>query len=362
MESQKLQAPDYIRVQRDVPPEALLNGIVACQGVRNYNHFRAQEDRAYIETMRSLAVAQGIRVAAPYPDDSHEVIESAVTQIARRPLGITQELLNEGLITPLPNWWGVPSLRRGRLGQAGRAHRSMIPDSRGERFVLDRDGVSWPIFCTWANFSFDIRELAIGQRVGTPLDVSHSEWATYLVLEANEDQAINGLTDEQGNTMTIDGMSAPGILQSTATWTYATWTGLTGNQILGEIQDAIEALRVTHPGMPFTLFVPSNYSKIITGDYGTAYPKTVLARLQDLGPWGGRNLKVVIVDTLPNDRAVIMAMDRRAVDLIVGQQPVPVSWKDGPGWNTFWVVLDCMIFRMFANKNGEYGVSVGALA
>ncbi len=354
---------DYgIELSRGVPSDTLLAGIMSCGSVEAYYNYRIQEDRQHISQMRANAARSGIQVLGPYPDNAHEVVESAVTEISRRPLTLTQELLSEGLITPLPNWWAIPSLRRARIGQAGRAHRSMVPDSRGERFVLSRDGVSWPMYCTWANFSFDIRELAIGQRMGTPLDVSHSEWATYMVLEAVEDQLINGLTDEQGNTLTIDGMTAPGILGSTNTWSYSTWTGLTGAQILAEIQTAITDLRLTHPNMPLTLFIPTNYSDVITGDYTAGYPKSVLARIQELGPYGGRNLKVVLADTLPDNRVVLMAMDKRAVDLVVGQQPTPLSWKDGPGFNTFWVILGMMIFRMFADRNGVYPVIVGNAA
>lgn len=348
-----------IQVFRNVPPDALLSGIMACGSVEDYYNYRIQEDARQIREMRSMAANSGLRVQGPFPDNSHEVIEDAVTEISRKPLTLTQELISEGLTTPLPNWWAIPSLRRARSGQSGRAHRTMVPDSRGERFVLDRDGVSWPMYCTWANFSFDIREIAIGQRMGAPLDVSHSEWATYMVLEAVEDQMINGLTDEQGNAMTIDGMSAPGILGSTNTWTYAAWTGLTGAQILAEVQSAITDLRITHPNMPLTLFVPTNYSDVVTGDYTAGYPKSVKTRLEELGPYGGRNLKVVLADTLPDSRVVLMAMDKRAVDMVVGQQPIPLSWKDGPGFNTFWVVLSCLIFRMFADKNGTYPVVIG---
>lgn len=348
-----------IEVHQNIPPDALLTGIMACGDVESYYNFRLQEDRAQMQQMRAMAAQSGMRVQGPFPEGAHEVVEAAVTDIARKPLTFTQEFINEGLTTPLPNWWAIPSLRRNRGGQAGRAHRTMVPDSRGERFVLDRDGVSWPMFCTWANFSFDIRELAIGQRMGSPLDVSHSEWATYLVLEAVEDQIVNGLTDEQGNVITIDGMSAPGLLGSTNTWTYATWTGLTGPQILAEVQSAISDLRVTHPNMPLTLFVPTNYSDILGADYTANYPKSVIARLQELGPYGGRNLRVVLADTLPDNRVVLIAMDRRAVDLVVGQQPVPLSWKDGPGFNTYWVVLSQMVFRMFASRDGVYPVVVG---
>lgn len=351
---------------RDVPPDALLGGIAVCGSVKNYRKYCRQESKDARARFAAMNASQGtgasLQLSTIYPENAEEVIESAVTEIARKPLGVTAELLAENLVTPLPNWWAVPSLRRGRIGQAGRAHRSMIPDSRGERFVLERDGVSWPIFCTWANFDFSIRELAIGQRMGAPLDVSHSEWATYLVQEANEDQAINGLTGPQGESLTIDGMSAPGLLGTSTTFTYADWNTLTGAQIVDLVQTQIEVLRQTHRNMPFTLLVPSNYSKKLTSQYTTLFKGTILSFLEELGPWGGRKLKVVLVDTLPNDRVVLFASDKRVVDLVVGQQTIPVSWKDGPGWNTYWVVLNCVIFRMFADKNGDYGVAAGNLA
>lgn len=333
-------------VYRFVPPDNLIAGIHACGGVDEYYNY------CFEDVQR--------RMGALYPDNAHEVIERAVTTVQQTRLNIVSDLIAAGLTTPLPDWWAVPSLRRGNIGRAGRAHRTMVPDSRGERFVLQRGGTSWPIFCTWADFSFNVRELAIAERMRSPLDTSHVEQATYLDNEAIEDQAWNGLTDEQGSPMSIDGMTAPGLLSSPTTFDYATWTGLTGPAIVTVVQDAIELLRPTHPG-PFTLYIPSNYSKTVTSDYGTAYPKTILARLQELGPWGGRNLEVRISDTLPDNRVVLIQMDRSAVDVIVGQVPTPLSWQDGPKFNTYWIVLACVIFRMFADVEGNYGVAVGDL-
>lgn len=352
---------DIQTVSRAFAPDGLSLGIMAAGSVENYYNICLEMERRGNGAFQAAAHALGLQVSTPFPPNAHEVIEQAVTQVQQTDLSIVSTFINAGLTTTLDNWWGIPSLRRRHLGKAGRAHRTMVPDSRGERFVLQEGGTSWPVFCTWSNFSFDVRELAIGQRMGSPLDVSHATRATYLDNQAIEDQAINGLTDEQGTTITIDGMSAPGLLNSTNTFSYATWTGLTGAQIVDELQDAIEALRLHHKG-PYTVFLPSNYSKKITSDYGTAYPKTILMRLQELGPWGGRNLQVVITDTLPNDRVVIVAMRPDVVDVTIGQQPVPLSWKDNSGFNTYWNVLACVIFRMFPDADGNYGVVVGNLA
>lgn len=366
METQKLTSvQSYMKgglLTRNVLPDSLQMGILACGGVEQYYNACIAEEQRERARIISMAAANGnVSALAPFPDNAHEVIESAVTEVQKKRLNIVADLIAAGLTTPLPGWWGIPSLRRGKIGEGGHAHRTMVPDSRGERFVLQREGVSWPIYCTWANFSFDARTLAVGQRMGTPLDVTHTTEATYRVNEAIEDQALNGLTDENGATMTIDGMTAPGLLSSTTTFDYATWTGLTGAQIEDIVADAIQLLRITHPG-PYTLYYPGNYDKKLNSRYSTTYDAgSIRMVLEQLGPYGGRTLQVKLSDSLPDNRVVLMQMDKQAVDVVVGQQPVPVSWKDGPGWNTFWVVLSCVIFRMFANANGDYGVAVGDL-
>lgn len=351
-------------ITRAVPPDELMLGIMACGGVQQYYNACIEMERQERTRLAASAQALGLQVSAPFPPNTHEVIESTITGVARKKMTIVPALIDAGLTTPLPDWWGIPSLRRRkRGGDQGRAHRTMSPDSRGERFVLSEGSNAWPLFCTWANFSFEVRELAYAQRVGSPLDVSHIEQAAYLNNEAVEDQAINGATDEQGNTLTIDGLTAPGLLSSSTTFSYSTWTGLTGAQIVDSVLGAIEAMRLTFPGLPLHLFVPGNYSKILNTKYTTAYDGgTIRMALEELGPYGGKPLGVSINDTLPNNRVILAVMDKSVMDIVVGQTNVPVSWKDGPGFNTHWVVLSMMIFRMFPNADGLVGVNVGNVA
>jgi hypothetical protein len=351
-------------VTRAVPPDELMMGIMSCGGVQEYYNSCIEMERQERTRLSASAQAIGLQVSSPFPANTQEVIETTITGVARKRMTIVPALIDAGLVTPLPNWWGIPALRRRRSGgDQGRAHRTMSPDSRGERFVLSEGSNAWPIFCTWSNFSFEIRELAYAQRNGSPLDTAHIEQAAYLNNEAVEDQAINGATDEQGNTLTIDGLTAPGLLSSATTFSYSTWTGLTGAQIVDSVLGAIEAMRLTYPGLPLQLFVPGNYSKILNTKYTTAYSTgTIRMALEELGPYGGSNLKVTVSDTIPNNRVILAVMDKSVMDVVVGQTNVPVSWKDGPGFNTHWVVLSCMIFRMFPNADGLVGINVGNLA
>ncbi len=340
-------------------------GISACGGVKEYYNYCLRDMKARVNEIRASMGAMGVenlRTSAPFPDNSHVVIEKAVTKVQQKRLNIVTDLIAAGCTTPLPDWWGIPALRRGNIGKAGRAHRTMVPDSRGERFVLQRGGTSWPIYCTWADFSFDARTIAIGQRIGTPLDTAHVGQSTYLVNEAIEDQAWNGLTDEQGSTMSIDGMTAPGLLSSSTTFSYADWNTLTGAQIVDLVQTTIQDLRITHPG-PYTLYYPGNFDKKMNSKYTTIFQSgTIRSEIELLGPYGGRNIQVKLSDTLPDNRVVLIQMDPESVDVVLGQYPVPLSWQDGPKWNTFWCILSCVIFRMFPNANGLYGVVAGNLA
>lgn len=308
------------------------------------------------------AIARFIAENSPLPKNSHEIIERAVTRIGRQRLGVVETFLNAGLTTTLTNWWAVPSLRREKVNQVGFAKRSFVPDTRGERQVVDRGGDAWPIYCTSDDFSFNVRTVEIAGRMQYDIGTEHVENATYNVNLAIQDQALNGLTDSEGNAVTFDGLSAPGLLNSTTTFTYATWTGLTGPQIITIVQTEIDVQRARGFFGPWRLLVPANYSKVLTSDYGAAYPKTIVARIQELGPYAGQNLAVEVVDGLPDNRVVLVQMTSDVVDVIVGQEPTPISWQDGPKFNFYWCVLACMVFRMFPNYNGYYGVSAGNLA
>lgn len=297
------------------------------------------------------------------PQDAQRMIETAITTVGTDRLQIGLSMINGGLTTPLPGWWGVPQIGRGKVSpNAGYAKRSFVPDTRGERQVANLGYDYWPVFCTSDDFSFDIRTLETAGRVNYQIDTVHAEAATRNCNYAIEDQILNGLTDSEGNVMTINGLGAPGLLSSPHTFTYSTWTGLTGAQILDAIQAGIAILRGNKYFGPYDVWLPSNYTEKLGKDYTTGYPKTIMSRLKELGPYGGRALNIDFADLLPDDRVIIYQATKDNIDIVYGQGPTPVSWTDGPKFNTYWIVLACAVFRMFQNTNGDYGVVVGDLA
>lgn len=296
-----------------------------------------------------------MRAASPLPRNTEDVLDGAVVGVGRQRLVLVNDLLNAGLTFRLDNWMSVMSLTYQMTGEAGYAQRTMIPDARGERQVADRTYASLPVYCTWDDFSFGIREILASERVGAPLDTTHIEQATRRVNEAIEDQAFNGIG------MNINGLTAPGALTNPANTSHFTgseaWdnAGHTGEEIVSDIiamQDV--ALADNYYG-PFNLYIPRAYGSKMALDYKAAATTTIGQRASEIPGISA----IRVADFLPANTVLLVQMTSNVVDVVVGQTPAQVSWTNGPGWTRFWCVMACMIVRWKADSSGGVGYVVG---
>jgi hypothetical protein len=319
--------------------------------------------QALAEGLLRFGSIKGIRAAAPLPRLTEDVLDGTVVKVGRQRLALVDDLINAGLVYRLDNWMSVPSLTYRQTSNGGYARRTMMPDSRGERTVLDLDYESIPIFCTWEDFSFEIREILAAERVGAPLDTAILEQCVRNVNEAIEDQAINGATTVDGAVLKINGLTAPGALTSPVnTYAYTggeAWSavGHTGDEILADIQSGIDVLVADNYYGPYNLYIPRGYASKMALDFKANGDLTIRERVLELSEIA--NIRVL--DYLPADRTLLVQMTSDVVDVIQGQSPTVVSWTDGPGWNRFWCVMACTIVRWKANKSGGVGFAVGNL-
>jgi hypothetical protein len=321
---------------------AELGAALASGRFQNMAQFRNQQSR----NMSPIEIAE------------ISLIDDVVTQVGTQGQSIIPAMIAAGMVKRIPNWVGVTSIKRKKTGRAGTAHVEMEPESRGERFRLDQGSDTYPFPVFWANFDFSIREEAQAERLGDSLDTTHVENATVNVNIKTEAQAISGLTDKDGSAMKLDGLSAPGLLNSTTTWTYSDWTGLTGAQLVDEVISALALQDDNLRTGAQTLFVPTNYQPVLLKQYAAGYPKTILQALKEL-EYNNRPLNVQVARSLPAHRAILMDMTRNTGQVVVGQGPVPISWLSPGGWRRYWMVVACMITMITADSNGEYGVIVG---
>lgn len=310
--------------------------------------------------LKKFGSVAAFRAAAPLPKNTQEVIDKAVIEVGRSRLQFVNLLLSRGLIYSLPNWLSVPTLYWEKLGDSGTARETMVPKARGERQVRDREGTTIPIYCTWDNFSFNARELAMGERVGVPLDTSHISMATRNVNERIEDTAING-------GPTIGGFDTPGLLnapnvnreQFIGDAAGREWTnsGKTGAGILRDVRLGANALRGDHKYGPYTLLVNGDDNAALDDDFKANSDKTIRQRLREL-EFGGSPLDIQVVDSMPANTVVMAQMTDDVMRMVVGQSPSVISWEDGPGWEREFVVLACLVPQFRDDYNGQSGIVI----
>lgn len=299
------------------------------------------------------------RAAAPLPLNAQLLFDKAVIKVGMTRLVIVQELLRLGLTFDLPNWLSVPFLYWEGVNRTGQAQRTMNPKARGERHVPDRTSFQLPIFATWEDFSFGIRDIMASERVGAPLDTTMVEQATRNVNEAIEDQAINGAG------FTVSGFGAPGFLTSPVNnyqYTGGTsWATQTPANILADVMAMIGILQAQFFYGPYILFVPTAYAIPLGKDYATTYSGTILQRILDLNITGApqSSLRVVVADQLPANRTILLQPTSDVVDVVVGQQPTLLSWGDDLDFERYFMMLASMVVRIKQDYDGHQGFVVG---
>lgn len=307
------------------------------------------------------------RAANPFPLNSQILIDKAVVRVGRQNLVVANDLLSTpGLQYGLPNWMGVPSLYREAISESGTARVTMVPKARGERHQGDRSGFFLPIPMIWDDFSFNIREQEMSDRVGAGIDTINVEQATRNVNEMVEDLTINGYKDANGVALTFAGNRIYGLLDTNNAYVYP--SGLawddptkTGKMIVADIQAMVSVLVGKQFYGPYTLYVPTSYGIKFNEFYTdgtTTQPITIGAHLATL-KYAGTTLTIVVADKLPANRTILVQKTNNVVDMVVGSSPYTITWTDGPGFERYYVVVACIIPRFFPNYLGYRGVVAG---
>lgn len=295
------------------------------------------------------------RDLAVLPGEVQTLVDNRVKEVAPERLNITRRFLARNLIYRVPNWWGVQSVSTDALGDAGRAKVAFTPKTRGERFVRPMRRYTVPLPCTFSDFSFDIRTLESARRTGVPIETRHVDMAVRNNNEMTEDMIVFGGPAIHGNVIN-------GLMNTTSTYTFAggtPWTAKTGEDIVADVGNMIEAQRLNGFTGPQELLLPGNYFRKLSDDYKANSSDTILERLRRLQTVDGGTLEVTISDRIPANTTFMINAETSTMDLIYGQGPIAISWSDGAGLETYWFVVSCIVPRLFPNYNGKYGVLKG---
>lgn len=304
-----------------------------------------------------------LRAARPLAQDAQTEFDAIIVQVGQERLAVFAELLNRNLTKPLSNWLARRTMQWDSANEYGNAIEFMDPSTDFPNAQRDLQPNTIPIPGIMEGARFGIRELLQSRATGDPLDTDKIRMANINVNLAVEDRCVNG------GGVSVDGIEAFGFLNhpDAASVAYTgglSWTnvGHTPQHKIDDVRNMIQELRNRRRNGPYVLALEPDYEHEISDDIDDTRPSegTIRDRLERLVN-AGQPLTIVSTDALPTDRTFLFQPSVDVVDAIVGQEPTATSWTVPPGWESWCVVMACLITRIKVDALGFVGVCTGDL-
>lgn len=317
---------------------------------------------------------RSFRTLAPLPDKAQVQIDRAVVEVGLQRLTIAADVMAAGLTYNLSDPLSVAQLEWNTISKIGAAQRTMSPSAKGENKLPIMTPNRLPIYLTTDRFELDIRTLKTSQRMGMPLDTAIVKQCVRAVNEAVEDALINGATTLDGQAMAVGGYSAPGLLNApnanTKNLTAAAWTTTpVAATIFAETMAMITQLQGDKKFGPYRMYVGSQISNVLDGDYSTATNTVTTLRQRLLQIDGLESIKVADLLTNGNgatpsigNKVILMQMTSDVVDMVVGQNPTVIPWTSLDGFTIYNLVMAILIPRVRSDADGNSGIVIGTTA
>lgn len=295
--------------------------------------------------------------------DEWKQLDTEVTTTARSVLNGVMDLESNGLTYNLGNPMGTTVLETRDRKDFGEAQMDMDGVYRGNN---DRPVYGYnylPITIIHCDFEINARELAASRRNGSNIDTTDAEMASFNVASKLESLLFTDTTysfgqkDDRGRNTIYSYINHPDRIKYTlgtswASLDFDSQTSSGGQVIVDEVNDMIQDLVDLHLPGPYTMYIPTGYSKVLNNDYNGYKSITVLERLLKLP--GLKAIKVI--DTLPADNVLIVQMNKRTVRLVKGIPIQTVQWKEEGNFITKFKVFTIQVPQIRSDLNSACGV------
>lgn len=279
--------------------------------------------------------------------------DTALVPIARARLRGVNDLISAGLTLTLGNGMGTTILQWEEVSDMDPADISMDGVTRGTHDRVNFDINNLPIYIVHKDFHINLRNLESSRRLGVPIDTTQIEVATRRVSDQVENILFNGTSLTFGGNSVFGYRTAP----NRNTFVIAPlWGAATGEEIVTDVIDMIQAAQVDNMFGPYVLYVGTNYWNLLLDDYKANSDKPIIQRIRELE--GISDVRVA--DTLPIDNVLLVQMTKDVVDLVIGMQPRVVQWDVEGGFQTNFKVLTILVPRIKQDFDNRSGIVHGA--
>lgn len=284
--------------------------------------------------------------------DEWKHLDEAVLDVSRDRLVGIQDLIDNGLTYNLGNAMGSTILETETVGDAFTADLTMdgIPRGRNDRVKF---GINYlPIPIIHVDYQINARVLASSRSLGRMLDVTQAEVAARKVAEKLETMLFTDTSYSFGGGTIYSYINHPDINSVTL----ATDWDASAKTAAGVLADVLAmkqaAIGALHYG-PYMLYICTDYDTVLDEDYDTTTPGvTIRERLLKIS--GIKGIKVV--DTLPDNKCLLVQMTSDVVRLVDGMGIQNVEWKSEGKFVTNYKVMTIRVPQIRSDANKASGI------
>ena len=275
-------------------------------------------------------------------------LDQRVVRIARERLIIFDDLVSLGLTTNLGGL-GVTISQYETESDLTPATVSMEADVSSQNDNLDYELNSVPVPIISKDFKLGIRQLEASRRLGSNIDLSTADVATYKVSEAAEDLIIQGYPRKIGGYRIYGLVNHPNriTVDSAGPWT-------TIDNIYTTVLNMLAALEAKQQFGPYRLYIAAGLAIHLYNVYPDGSGQTVFQRLQNIPTISA----VKVADRLPAGTVVLVRTSSDTIDLATAQPIIPVEWDANGGLVSYFKIMMAFAPRLKPDSNGKLGVAV----
>jgi len=294
-----------------------------------------------------------IQANATLRRDEWKMLDDALLRVSHERLTGIMDLRENGLVYNMGTGMDATMLESHRSGESMEAELSMdgITRSDGDRPTYDTLYLPLPII--HSDFEFNERVLRNSRKLGNPLDTTGVEDATRVVTEKLEKMLFQDTSYTFGGGTIYSYLNHPkkNVLSLSTAWDDSS---MDGPAILEDVLNIRQSLRDANKYGAIMLYIPSNYDKVVEGDYDNTRGNTIRERLESIQGI----MAVKTAEFLPDDTVVGVEMTTSTVRLVNGMPLQTVQWKEQGGFVNKYKVLTIQVPQIRADKKGQCGVSV----
>lgn len=284
-------------------------------------------------------------------------IDDTILEVSRPELQIVGDLRAAGLVYNLPNAMGTITIMHQTMTDVGTAIISMDPVRESQRDRPAFDQVLIPVPVISSDFFFTVRDIAVSQQSGAPLDTAMPEMSARRVAEQ-----IDALTIGTAGSFSYGGGTIYGITNHpnriTFTPTLPTAAGWSPATTYQEINSVLQTARDNRMRGPWGIYFSYPWQQYLNLDYSAANP-TGPRLIQRLREFDGVRF-VRTLDTLTGYQIVLVQLQRNTIEIVNGIDITTLQWRIG--MELRWKIYAIVFPRVRADASGKTGILHGVAA